>query len=49
LNDLITDLESFQHTRSSGLTEILTLNATLWQRANQLVNACATEAVSVAA
>lgn len=49
LNDLISDLESFQHTLSGGLTEILTLNAAMWQHADQLANACGTEAVSIAA
>lgn len=39
LNDLITDLETFQQTLSTGMTEILTLNSALWQHTGQLLDA----------
>ena len=39
LNDLITDLETFQQTLSTGMTEILSLNSALWQHTGQLLDA----------
>jgi len=49
LNDLITDLDSFQHILSKGLTEIQTLNSDLSKRSGQLLNAHATETRALAA
>jgi len=49
LNDLITDLDSFQQTLSEGLTEILRLNVALSQHADQLASACGRETKTAAA
>jgi predicted transposase YbfD/YdcC len=49
LNDLITDLDSFQHILSKGLTEIQVLNSDLSKRSGQLLSAHAAETRAMAA
>jgi len=49
LNDLITDLDSFQHILSKGLTEIQALNSDLSKRSGQLLNAHVAETTALAA
>jgi len=49
LNDLITDLDSFQHILSKGLTEIQVLNSDLSKRSGQFLSAHAAETRALAA